>query len=93
MISADNSTEWVEVGDIARHQFNDQCQYMSRYLTGIGGQPRLGDDLRWHGGDPDTLFRQLGPGGDYHSLRIHRDDVDTWVQRVNDHRRATGQIA
>ena len=70
-----------------------QCQYGSRYLTGTGGSVTFGEDLRWHGGDPETLFRQLGPGGDYHALRIHRDDVSVFVERVQSHRRARGQIA
>lgn len=88
-----SSEDYVEFGEVARGRLGMQCQYSSRYLTGIGRSPRLAEDLRWHGGEIDTLWRQLDSSGDYHRLRLHRDDVDEFVDRVIAHRRAVGAIA
>lgn len=62
----------VSFGDMARGVLHQQCQYASYYVEGIANRPRLADDLRIEG-DP----------ANYHSLRIHRDDVVTFVERVN----------
>lgn len=93
MTAPDSHDEYVPFGDVARGHLDMQCQYASRYLTGTGSAPRLGDDLRWHGGDPDALWRALSPDGNYHALRLHRDDVDTFVTRAQDWRRQQGIIA
>lgn len=65
----------VEFGDVARNVIGMQCQYASRYVFGILGNPDLGSDLRTE-----------GDAYDYHSLLIHRDDVETFVKRVNEFR-------
>lgn len=49
-----------------------QNQYASRYTDGRVGSPNLGADLRWR-----NLDR-----GDYHFIRIHRDDLLTFHARV-----------
>lgn len=50
-----------------------QNQYASRYADGRHGSRALGGDLRWKG-DPK----------DYHFLRIHKDDLMVFHQRVKD---------
>lgn len=65
----------VDFGDMARGVLNQQCQYASYYVEGIADRPRLADDLRI-----------TGDAANYHSLRIHQDDVVTFVERVNAHR-------
>lgn len=65
-------TEYVNFGDLARKTLNMQCQYASRYLTGVGGFPNLSDGIRWR-----ALDR-----GDYHTYEIHVEDVVTFVSRI-----------
>tara|TARA_B100000929_G_scaffold33562_2_gene24295 strand:- start:2499 stop:2798 length:300 start_codon:yes stop_codon:yes gene_type:complete len=50
-----------------------QNQYASRYARGILDTPDLGQGLRWKGIDR----------GDYHFIRIHKDDLETFHRRVN----------
>jgi hypothetical protein len=71
--------DFVDFGDVAREKCGDQCQYVSRYVDGRHGSPKLGDGLRFKG-DPV----------DYHFLTIHKDDVETFVQRVMAHKREMG---
>lgn len=63
--------EFVSFGDVARGQLDQQCQYASRWVGGRHGWPDLSAGLRFDG-DPV----------DYHSLRIHRDDVAEFVARA-----------
>ena len=70
---------------IASRKCGMQNQYCSEYVDGYGRKPALGEGLRFKNW-PNT-------GGDYHSIEIHEDDVDTFVERVQDHRRKIGQIA
>lgn len=59
-------------GDYCRSRLGQQCQYGSRYIDGrLEGYPALGEGLR---------FKNLG-NGDYHSIRIHRDDMDEFERR------------
>jgi hypothetical protein len=64
----------VDFGEVARGILGRQCQYISRYVSGVADTPILADGLR-----------VSGDKYDYHSLRIHRDDVDTFVSRVHAH--------
>lgn len=66
-----DDSDYVSLGDVCRDAIGIQCQYGSRYVNGIGGFPRLADDLR--------ILRR---DGDYHDMRIHRDDVNLFVERV-----------
>jgi hypothetical protein len=84
---------YVDFGDVARGRLGMQCQYASRYLTGVGATPALAQDLRWHGGDPAALWRTLSPDGNYHALRIHADDVEEFVARADRWRRDRGIVA
>lgn len=53
-------------GDFARNSLGEQCQYASRHIDGrMDGYEALGEGLR---------FQNVG-SGDYHSIRIHRDDM------------------
>ena len=74
--------DYVEFGDVARGQLGQQCQYASRYLDGKCGGPNLGEGIR---------FVWLSPG-DYHSIIIHKDDVEKFVQRVIQYRKDLGLI-
>ena len=65
----------VKFGDVARGLLNQQCQYASEYVTGIGNSPTFADDLRISG---DKTF--------YHGLKIHKDDIVTFVNRVQEYR-------
>lgn len=67
---------YVEFGEVAHKRLQEQTQYASRYLEGRHGYPNLGKGLRWEG-DLD----------DYHFIRIHKDDVDEFVRRVEEYRR------
>ena len=63
---------FVLFGPVARSRLQEQCQYASRLITGrLDGYPALGADLR---------FKNLGSGS-YHNIRIHADDVETFVGR------------
>ena len=73
-------TEYIDFGDVSREQLGQQCQYGSRYITGvIDGWPNLGEGLRFTGFDDD------GHVNNYHAMKIHRDDVDEFVRRVNEY--------
>ena len=68
-----NTDEYVSVGDVCRGRLGMQCQYGSRYLDKRFEEHQytfLGDGLR-----------VLGNCNDYHSMRIHKDDVETFVER------------
>lgn len=74
--------DYVDFGDIARGRLQQQCQYAVRY-TGINlngeyspeywesfGYKSLGENLRF-----------IGDSGNYHSMKIHKDDVEEFVER------------
>lgn len=62
---------FIRFGEIARSRLNQQSQYASRYIDGRNGYPNLGEGLRFQ-----------GESHDYHSVEIHKDDVDKFVNRV-----------
>lgn len=73
----DRVMTWRSFGDVARDRLRQQCQYASRMIDGSNGAPRLGDGFRFQdrrGGLVDV--------GDYHDIRIHRDDIEGFVERV-----------
>lgn len=70
--------DYINFGDVARSRLNQQCQYASRYINGeIEGYPNLGKGLRFVG-DPQI---------DYHSVYIHKDDVEEFIVRYEDYKR------
>ena len=65
------TADFINFGDVARKRLNMQCQYASRYHGGLGGTPDLTKSLR-----------VMGDAKDYHSMEIHKDDVEEFVRRV-----------
>ncbi|MDD5589998.1 MAG: hypothetical protein PHQ47_02390 [Candidatus Portnoybacteria bacterium] len=66
---------FVNFGDVSRRLLGKQAQYGSRYINDAfkSEYPQLGEGLRIKG-NPD----------DYHSIRIHKDDVEEFVRRYNE---------
>lgn len=73
-----SDSDYVSFGDVARKQLGMQCQYACHYLQ----QKSLSYDIRW-----------TGNVHNYHGIKIHKNDVVTFVERVNDWRRQQGIIA
>ena len=71
--------DYVCFGDVARGQLDQQCQYASRYVDGRYDYPNLGVGLRF-----------IGDACDYHSLQIHKDDVEEFVHRVKEYKAGIG---
>ena len=67
----------VEFGDVAREQMKMQCQYGVRYLLPFKDHPYLGDGLR-----------TTGDIANYHFVTIHKDDVATFIERYEKHKKA-----
>lgn len=70
-----NADGFVNFGDVARGLLNQQAQYASNYITGLSGTPILTEGLRIR-----------GDSHNYHSLLIHKDDMDEFVSRVIEYR-------
>jgi hypothetical protein len=72
-----SDNDYVSFGEhVARRGVGQQCQYASRYFTGFHpDHPDLSEGLR---------FLRLD-AGDYHSIRIHKDDVAEAINRVLTH--------
>ena len=68
-------TDYVLVGDICRNRMGQQCQYGARYLD-----PLCAPDGQYVG----SGLRIIGACSDYHQMRIHKDDVETFIQRWED---------
>jgi hypothetical protein len=68
----------ISMADVAK-QIGLQSQYVSYYLEGVGDKPNLGQELgiRYI---PDA-------GGGYHGIKIHKDDVERFVERVRELRK------
>ncbi len=54
---------------------NIQDQYLSRFVSGLDGYPVLSENLRFRG-EPS----------EYYAMRIHQDDVDEFVRRIESYR-------
>ena len=71
---------FVRFGDVASGELRQQAQYASRYIDGkMEEYPNLGGGLRFKG-DPS----------DYHTIRIHKDDIEEFVRKVTEHKQASG---
>jgi len=64
---------YVNFGDVCRDELGIQCQYGSYYLDGTANYPNLGVGLRI-----------IGDKFNYHSLKIHRKDADTFIKRFEE---------
>lgn len=71
---------YIKFGKIAREKMGMQCQYASRFLDETR-YPGLATGVRWEG----DLYN-------YHSLLIHQEDVEVFVERVQNWRRSKGII-
>ena len=70
-----NPDPFINFGAIARDKLLMQCQYASRYLTDdFEGYPNFSEGIRIQ-----------GDRADYHSIKIHKDDVMKFVVRVCRH--------
>jgi hypothetical protein len=65
---------YVNFGEMARNRLGRQCQYTSRYLIGLYPYPDISEGIRWK-----------GSRGDYHSYRIHKDDVEEFIKRIEEY--------
>ena len=57
---------------VASAKLGMQNQHTGYFLEGFGGRPNFGEGLQWK--DPEF--------GNYHQIRIHKDDVEEFVSRV-----------
>ena len=72
-----DTTGWVEIGDIGRKIFGQQNQYFARHFE----NPDVVKGLRVHGNPSD-----------YHSWKIHPDDKNEFVKRVEKLRKDKGIV-
>jgi len=68
----DIEKDYVDFGDVCRNQLNMQCQSGYYRLKGLQGYPVMGKGLRVIGNDFN-----------YHSLRIHKDDIQKFKDRID----------
>lgn len=82
-VDVGGNEDYVDFGDVARSRLGMQCQYASRYVGGLcdyqnlTSDPTQGRTLRFM-----ERSRPVSSSSDYHCLRIHRDDVEEFVARV-----------
>jgi len=68
--------KYINFGNMVRSKLGMQCQYASRFLHGkIEGWPNLAEGLRIKG----------EPINNYHSVKIHKDDVEEFLRRYNEY--------
>jgi hypothetical protein len=81
--------EYVNFGDVARSRLLMQCQYASRYTGAVKGDGTI-DPEYWKEIDGSPCFgvglRFRGSTKGYHSMEIHKDDVEEFVRRVAEYR-------
>ena len=77
MIKKDSN--YINFGDYVRKELNQQCQYVSRYLTGSHGDANLGEGLRY-----------IGSQADYHGIMIHKDDAKIFVKQYHKYMKEIG---
>jgi len=68
----DIENDFVDFGDVCRNKLDMQCQTGYYMLEGFHGYPKMKEGLRIIGND-----------WNYHSLKIHKDDVQKFIDRVN----------
>lgn len=76
-----DENDFVSFSDVSSKILDGTAQQISRYADGRleeDGYPNLAEDLRFSG-KMDM----------YHFLRIHKDDVETFVERVEKYREKT----
>lgn len=72
---------YVEFGFVSRRFCGQQSQYASRYVDAFGGHPKFKDEYPSLG----EGLRILGNSDDYHSMKIHKDDIEEFVRKYNEY--------
>ncbi len=74
---------FVNLGDIARGELKRQTQYVSAFADGLDPErPFLGQGLRF----ASMLNKRTGGAtGNYHSYRIHAEDAEEFLKRVEEY--------
>lgn len=67
---------YIDLGTVVHDMLDMQMQYAVRYLDS-DKYPTISAGIRWQG----NLV-------DYHEIRIHSEDVNTFVKRVQEHLRS-----
>jgi hypothetical protein len=70
-------SDYIPFGPVARGKLRDQAQYARHWLK----DPEVGKDIRW-----------IGDFSNYHSLKIHKDDVAELEKRVLKKRKELGMV-
>jgi hypothetical protein len=73
--SMDQDNDYIAFGPIARGKLNNQAQYARHWLR----DPEVNEGIRWR-----------GDFSNYHTLEIHKDDVDDLVKRVKEKEKERG---
>ena len=71
--------DFVDFGDVCRGKLGMQCQTGYYMLEGFHGYPKMKEGLRI-----------IGDTHSYHSLKIHKDDVQKFIDRVEAMRKRYG---
>lgn len=74
----DEGEVYVDFREVSR-AVGMQNQYACAYIFGTERTPALGEGLR--------IQNWPNKFGDYHSIKVHEDDVETLIERIKDHRR------
>lgn len=77
--------DYVDFGDVCRNRCGQQAQYGVHYFD---KDKKLGEGIRLRG----KRGRELDLSS-YHDVEIHKDDVDTFVERVLTYRVAIGNMS
>lgn len=69
--------DYINFGDFCRRELGIQSQYGYYSFKGLAGRPKLGEGLR--------VIAPNGRESDYHTLLIHKDDAETFKERMKKH--------
>lgn len=84
LIVSEDPRDYVNFGAVCRNLLGQQAQYASKYLAPTSVRHSLGFGLR---------LRHAEDLGDYHKIQIHKEDVDTFVERVLTFRVLVGNMS
>jgi hypothetical protein len=68
-------SDYLRFETVIMERLNEEGQYVSRFVDGALGCPELGTGLRFKGNSAQFV-----------TLKIHRDDVDTFIERYLDYK-------
>jgi len=75
----DIEEDFENFGEVCRNKLNMQCQTGYYMLEGFHGYPVMKEGLRIIGNEMN-----------YHAIKIHKDDVQIFIDRVNAMRKRYG---